>query len=181
MSYLLDIRGLFESLSASRTVSDTIDMPEVRLGAQSYAPLGPATFTVTLTNTGAGVVADGEVAAEFRTSCVRCLCEFDLRVTAPVDGFFIQPGREETIPEEQEFDLIIEGVRIDLEPTVTQALIVELPFAPVHDARCKGICPVCGADRNATDCGCEQATGAPSRFAVLRELLDTPPDEYDEG
>jgi uncharacterized protein len=172
MAYSLDVRGLLESLSASRTVSDTIAVPDVHLGEQIYTLLGAASFDVTVTNTGAGLVLSGEISATVRTSCVRCLCDFDLELTAPVDGFYVLPGHDEGIPEEQEFDLIQDGVRIDLEPALVQALIVELPFAPVHDAECQGICPVCGADRNVERCACEQ-TGAPSPFDVLGTLLPT--------
>ncbi len=171
MSHDLDVRALLGSLSASQTVSGSIAVADIRLGECSFALQGPATFTVTVTNTGAGLVVDGEVRATVRTSCTRCLCDFDLAVTAPVDGFFVAPGHEEGVPEEQEVAFIEDGHRIDLEPAVVQALIVELPFAPIHDEGCKGICPVCGADRNVEPCSCEvRPAGGP--LAALGELLE---------
>ena len=172
MSYLVDVRSLSGSLAASRRVRDSLDVGDVLLGDQEYAFPGPVRFEVTLTNTGGGFVATGSAETDVRTQCVRCLCECSMRVRAPLDAFYIMPGREDEVPHEQEFGLIIEGTKVDLEPAVRQAVILELPFAPVHDPDCKGICPVCGADRNVETCACVAETVS-SRFAAL-EGLETP-------
>jgi uncharacterized protein len=73
------------------------------------------------------------------------------------------------MPEEQEVELIADDMTVDLEPAVTQELVVDLPFAPLHDPDCRGICPACGADRNVSECGCV-AESAPSPFDVLKDL-----------
>lgn len=169
MPYKVEVRSLSESLSSSRTVCGSFDVPEVDLGEQPYRFDGPLTFEVTLTNTGAGIVASGTVKARVVTPCVRCLCETCLDVEAEVEGFYVRPGHEDEFPEEQEVELIGDDSTIDLEPALTQSLVVELPFAPVHDPDCKGICPVCGADRNLGACSCEPAA-KPSPFDVLKGL-----------
>ena len=120
--------------------------------------LEPARFEVTLTNTGEGIVATGTAEATVRTPCVRCLREFELPVTGEVEGFYIFPGHDDQMPEEQEFEHIAEDCSVDIEPAVAQCIVVDLPFAPVHDADCKGICPVCGADRNLEACACSGET-----------------------
>jgi uncharacterized protein len=169
MPYKVEIRSLLESLSASRDVSGSFVAPDVELGQQTYSFDGPVSFNVHLTNAGAGIVLSGEARARVVTPCVRCLIDFTTDVVAEVEGFYVRPGHETEFPEEQEIEFIADDSTIDLEPAVTQSIVVELPFAPVHDAACKGICPVCGADRNVAECGCAKEP-APSAFDSLRDL-----------
>ena len=43
---------------------------------------------------------------------------------------------------------------IDLGPLVRDAIVLELPMAPLCREDCAGLCPQCGANRNEGDCGC---------------------------
>jgi uncharacterized protein len=172
MAYPIDVRGVLDTLASERVVTGEIEIGEVELGDQPYAFLGPAVFKVRLTNAGAGIVASGTAEAVVRTACVRCLCDFDMTYTGEVEAFYIFPGREDELSEEQEFEFISESLRVDIEPAVRQAMVVDLPFAPVHDPRCKGICPSCGLDRNTGECECEPVA-VDSPFASLKGMLDT--------
>jgi uncharacterized protein len=171
MPYKVEVRSLLESLSSSRTVCGEFVTPDIELGGQAYHFDGPIAFELTLVNTGAGVVATGTVKADVTTPCVRCLCDTHMPFEAEVEGFYVRPGHEDEFPEEQEVELIGDDSTIDLEPAIIQSMVVELPFAPVHDDACKGICPVCGADRNTVECGCDTLL-APSPFDVLKKLTD---------
>jgi uncharacterized protein len=46
-------------------------------------------------------------------------------------------------------------------------------MVPVHSEGCKGLCPVCGADRNEKDCGhaAEELPEKESPFAALRKII----------
>ena len=177
MPYKVEIRSLLESLSASRDVSGSFAAPDVELGEQTYSFDGPIEFDVTLTNGGAGVVLAGEARAKVVTPCVRCLVDFTSEVTAEVEGFYVRPGHEKVFPEEQEVELVADDSTVDLEPAILQSVVVELPFAPVHDPGCKGICPACGTDLNSGTCDCGQ-TAPPSPFDAL---LDLDLEEEDGG
>lgn len=170
MRFPVDLAGVLEALGNTVTISDEIVLDDVDLGAEHYSFASPARFTVTLVNGGVGnVVATGTIDVVSRATCVRCLREFELRVTAPIDAFYVLPGHEDEIPEEQEYEVIREN-RVDLYTALQQAVGVELPFAPVHDESCLGICPLCGCDRNETECSCD--TEAPSSpFAALEGMF----------
>jgi uncharacterized protein len=148
-------------------VRGAFEAPDVELGEQVYRFDDPISFEIELTNTGAGIVASGTATARVVTPCVRCLCETCITVEAEIEGFYVRPGHEDEFPEEQEVEFIGDDSTIDLEPAVTQSVVVELPFAPLHDAGCRGICPVCGADRNASACDCGTTRPA-SPFDVLK-------------
>lgn len=49
-------------------------------------------------------------------------------------------------------------------------LQLSLPQVFLCKDDCKGLCPVCGADLNKTNCGCEPEPGD-SRMAVLKKML----------
>jgi uncharacterized protein len=166
MSYSVLIRGALDGLGDSMSVSDTLVLDEVRLGEDVFRAMAPVSFSVTLSNVGEAIIAEGEVRGRFRTSCIRCLCEFDADFVADVDGFFVQPEDEAGLPEEQDRQVIVDD-RIDLEPVIVESLVVEFPFAPLCSLGCAGICPTCGEDLNMGVCGCAPEAPA-SPFEGLR-------------
>jgi len=111
-----------------------------------------------------GAIARGTVEAPWAGECRRCLRPAEGRVRAEVWEVF-----EEEHDPDQTYPL--HGDRIDLEPMARDAVLLELPLAPLCKVECRGLCPTCGADRNVGDCGCEPATGDPRWTAldVLRE------------
>jgi len=173
-AYRVDVESILEVLAASIVVSDDIAIDSLEVGAETFKPRGPAHLDVTITNAGTAVVVMGRVTLPVLATCARCLCEFPSQIEAEVDGFFVVPGKEEGVPEEQEIQYIDAENRIDLLPSVLSALVLEAPFAPLHDEDCAGICPTCGADLNEGPCGCEPRSGVAHPFAGLGDLLEDP-------
>ena len=50
-----------------------------------------------------------------------------------------------------------DGETIRPEPELREALMLEVPAFPVCSEDCKGLCPVCGVNRNEQKCECEKA------------------------
>ena len=112
-----------------------------------------------------GIVVTGTVTAPWEGSCRRCLTGVGGELAVDVRELYQQkPTAEEAFP--------FHGDRIDLEPMVREAILLELPLAPVCRPDCAGLCPVCGTDRNATDCDHRPDVTDP-RWAVLDDLLET--------
>ena len=70
----------------------------------------------------------------------------------------------ETVDEE-----LYSGKTIDLAPALREQILLAVPPSPVCDEACKGLCPTCGKDLNAGDCGCEKTTIDP-RWAALKSI-----------
>jgi uncharacterized protein len=177
MPYTILIRGVLDGLGDSMSVSDTLEVEEVRLGQDVFRGMAPVSFAVTLSNVGEAIIAQGEVRGSFQTSCARCLCDFEADFVAEVDGFFVQPEDEAGLPEEQDRQVIVDD-RLDLEPVIVESLVVEFPFAPLCSEACAGICPTCGEDLNKGVCGCAPETPA-SPFESLRSAF--PPEDAEHG
>lgn len=167
--FVVDVRSLLEDLGASIRVDADVDLAPLELGTERFCPTRASRLEATVTNTGAGIVVSGTISAEFSSTCSRCLVEFPLPVVGDVEAFFVPHGRDEDLPEEQEFGYIEEGA-IDLMPAMLAALALETPIAPVHAEDCPGICPTCGKDLNEGPCDCEPDTSL-SPFAALKDML----------
>lgn len=172
-SYTIDVRSILEDLGSATELDAEVNLPPITLGEQDFAPVGPGRLRVSVTNTGAGVVVSGTLEVTLTAVCSRCLREFPLSVITPLEAFFVAPGEDRDLPEEQEVGIIHEG-SVDLMEQILASLALELPFAPVHAEDCPGICPQCGADLVEGPCACEPDY-SDSPFAALKDLLS--PDE----
>jgi len=120
------------------------------------------------------VKLDGRVVARAQLECDRCLKLIDV----PVDTHF----RVEYVTTEQylasqvaelaEEDMqlsVFDGEAIDIDEVVNEQLLLAVPTRAICENSCKGLCPVCGANRNDADCGCESNDTDP-RWAGLKDL-----------
>lgn len=167
---LIDIGDLLENFADSVTYEGGAPLDPLELGAERFVPLTPVHVMAELTYAGTGIVASGTASVDLQATCSRCLREFELPVRAPLEGFYVKLGADHDFPEDQEVELIHDR-SIDLYPALHAAVVLELPFAPLHDPDCAGICPSCGVDRNETPCSCERDP-SDSPFAALQQLLD---------
>jgi len=128
-----------------------------------------------------GAVVSGTVAAKWVGECRRCL--------GPVEGTLVARVREvyERAPRLREADgdradaadtYPLSGDFLDLAPLARDALLLELPLAPLCRADCAGLCPQCGADLAAGPCGCDLAPANPA-WAALDALRPPPSDGQD--
>lgn len=171
-NYLVNLTSILDDLGATIEVADEFPLESLVVGDETFVPQAPASFNIWLTHTGTSVVSGGRVVADVMGTCSRCLCEFPLRIEGEVDGFYVEPGKEVGIPEDQEYEMVSpEGV-VDILPSLLVALVLEAPFAPIHDEECAGLCTRCGADLNAGACGCADAVSDEHPFAALGALLE---------
>ena len=113
---------------------------------------------------GHALMATGTVAANWVGECRRCLGPASGQVTAEVRELFEAAGDEEETYR-------LDRDQVDVEPLVRDAVLLELPLAPLCREACQGLCPECGANRNDVDCGHEPDTSDP-RWAALDKLKD---------
>ena len=65
---------------------------------------------------------------------------------------------------------IYESDIVDLTEPIRESLLLAEPLQALCRIDCQGLCPVCGADRNKGDCGCDTTTVDP-RLAALKQFL----------
>jgi uncharacterized protein len=121
---------------------------------------------VTLSSYPGGVMASGTVEAPWTGECRRC--------GGPVAGEIRAEVRERYVAE-TEADIDDEAYpiaddQLDLEPLARDAVLLELPLAPLCTPDCQGLCPHCGINRNEETCTCERP--ADPRWSALDALRD---------
>lgn len=143
----------------SADVSGTV---ELQLPAE-YQSQTPALFEGTCFSIEDGLYAvKGTLRFEVLGACARC--------TKPVKEQIEVPFEERFAAEAEEDEEIypLEGDYLVLNEALNQSALMALPYRLLCDPDCKGLCPVCGADKNVTDCACELNTDNP--FSILRKL-----------
>ncbi|HEX4169719.1 MAG TPA: DUF177 domain-containing protein [Bryobacteraceae bacterium] len=103
----------------------------------------------------------GDLRVSIEGVCDRCLenaaysveNHFDL-IYMPADE--VATGGEDEIDEAGAEVGYYEGSGLELNDVLREVVLLALPMRLVCQEDCKGICPVCGQNRNQADCGCEQ-------------------------
>ena len=116
---------------------------------------------VVLESVAGGIEASGTVEAPWVGECRRCLSEAGGRLVVPVRELYTESGDGDETYE-------LKDETVDLEVLAHDALLLELPPAPLCRPDCQGLCAMCGADRNVESCECKEPTDP--RFAVLDVL-----------
>lgn len=124
---------------------------------------------------GGDVLVRGRLCARVPQTCGRCLEPFAFEVTAQVDTRFSpRPvGRDEEMeltPDNLEVDFYADDL-LDLNRLIQTETELGLPMKPLCRTECRGLCPVCGGNRNVTSCTCEVRLPDP-RLHVLKELAE---------
>src|SRR4029078_7025682 len=111
-----------------------------------------------------GIVVEGVVGSAWEGECRRCLGAAKGTIQAKV-----REGFESNAVEGETYKL--EHDHIDIEPLVREAVMLELPIAPLCRENCKGLCPNCGTNWNEANCDCDREAKDPrwSALDVLKE------------
>jgi len=101
----------------------------------------------------------GKVQTSLGLSCSRCLSGFSIDVASNFTIYYTKSSGEyfEDEVELSEEDLLsatYDGDEIDLENEIAEQVLLELPYKPLCNEDCLGLCPKCGVDKNKTSCNC---------------------------
>ena len=163
-----DIRSL-ESQAA--TVDDDLaaDDPVWQEGDPRLA--GPVHVTGRISPAGTGrFYFSGALEATVAGECRRCLTDAAAPVSADVHLFFAEEDDETAADDPDVFLLDPNAHDLDLRPALREEFLLVAPAFLQCREDCRGLCPTCGADRNAGECSCPPTTD--SRWDALRTPRD---------
>jgi uncharacterized protein len=157
-----DLRSLREravSVDADIGPDDPIWQPE------DPRPAGPVHVRGRLSAAGAGrFYWHGRIAGAVSLDCRRCLRGTTADVRDEVHLIFAEAGD----PDDPDVYAIDPGAReLDLRRAVREQWVLDAPAYALCRPDCKGLCPTCGGDLNASDCECAPVTQ--SRWDALRK------------
>jgi uncharacterized protein len=121
---------------------------------------------------GSDVFVRGRLKATGEQTCGRCLEVFPARIDAPVDVRLVpKPAGADNVElgaDDLDVDFY-ENDELDVTRLVANEATLALPMKPLCREDCRGLCPVCGANRNVAPCTCDTRPPDP-RLAALRDL-----------
>ncbi len=157
--------GKFTRLYEANELS--LDDPEVRL-------VEPAQVSARVRLEGKDAELQGKLLAKLEVVCGRCLQPVELPVSAEFHERFVRAvsWAAEEQHEVQAEDLnisVFDGEAIELDDVVREELLLAVPVNVLCREDCRGLCPICGVDRNISSCQCE-ISEIDSRWQKLKEL-----------
>jgi len=140
------------------------DIPALRL---DDLPLRHIRGRVVVTRTPQGLLFQAHLEATTPAECVRCLESFEQPLQTDFTELyaFLRKNMGESGL------LYPDSGQIDLAPLVREYMWLAFPIKPLCDPECKGLCPVCGINRNVETCDHHQEQIDP-RLAILGTLLE---------
>ena len=180
-----------------QAVDRTLALEGPYIEGEEFRPLSPVTLSgrlQPLTNDEGGDPGQEEVfrlrgrmSCRIELACVRCLEPFPLDLAEELDLLYLpQSSNEAPAAEESEADALTElsgrglereelavsfyrDERIDLSQMIVEQIVLALPMKPLCKPDCRGLCALCGANRNLVSCECSPEETDP-RWAPLKTL-----------
>jgi uncharacterized protein len=128
-----------------------------------------------LTVEGGDLWIEGSFEAQGEGLCDRCSDPVTLRLGKAFQTILTPKSRDRAVAasvELHEEDLDVgyyDGTGVETNDILWEQVALELPLKVVCSEACRGVCPVCGKNRNLEECSCV-AGDAPGPFEILKNL-----------
>jgi uncharacterized protein len=134
------------------------------LGVPEFSPIE---LDLLLESVLEGVLASGTARVQLAGECARCLGPIEDSLEVKFQELYVYPESDA----EDDEAIRIQDDYLDLEPVLRDAVVLALPFGPVCDPGCAGLCPDCGV-RLADDPGHTHGERIDPRWEALAVLID---------
>jgi uncharacterized protein len=130
--------------------------------------------TATLLNHSLGEIrVQGKLKVNMHATCDRCLEPADFPIENQFDLIYMpaetSKGGDDEVDEAAIEVGYYEGNGLALNDILREVVLLALPMQLFCSEDCKGICPLCGQNRNQRDCGCQTEAGD-DRWSKLRSF-----------
>jgi uncharacterized protein len=143
---VLDTRELGRRPGSQREVFRQVPAP-ADLGIEVLGvPEGaPVDLDLRLEAVMEGVLVTGSATAALEGECVRCLEPITEELVTRFQELFVYDDQDDQPDEDDDEVSRLEGDLLDLEPLLRDAVVLALPFQPLCEDDCPGLCTECGA------------------------------------
>ncbi len=166
---MLDLRNLKEFPA---NLELQVAAADLNADFDSLKVQGTAQISLSIMRSDRIYYCQGVIACEGILSCSRCLENYPVKLRGDID-FSIQEAdggsvNPDEIPENE--IVVAPGTQeIDIMLPIREAILLEVPLKPLCVESCKGICPLCGGNKNEKDCDCKDES-TDTRWDDLRAL-----------
>jgi uncharacterized protein len=154
-----------------------LDLPELEGPSGEALQVRSNAFVATVVKGSRGAELRGRLEAVVEVICSRCLEPLEEQVRA--DFYLVAvPDQEdgpepegEVDPEDEAFRealLKVTDGRLDIREVAAEQIYLNLSRKPICSESCRGLCPVCGVNRNNAECRCNQDEIDPRLAPLLK-------------
>ena len=141
---VLDTRELGRRPGSQREVTRTVPAPaDLGIEVLSVPEGSQVELDLRLEAVMEGVLVTGTAHAGLEGECVRCLEPITDELEGQFQELFVYD--DHATSEEDDEVSMLEDDLLDLEPLLRDAVVLALPFQPLCQDDCPGLCPECGA------------------------------------
>ncbi|WP_307833293.1 YceD family protein [Pimelobacter simplex] len=175
---MLDTRELGRRPGSQRQVSRTVPAPaDLGIEVLSVPEGAPVELDLRLEAVMEGVLVTGTASAVLEGECVRCLEPIHDELEVRFQELFVYDDiRDSEGAEEDDEVSMLQDDLVDLETVLRDAVVLALPFQPLCQDDCPGLCPECGVRLIDEPDHTHEAAIDP-RWAALTELKQDDPTD----
>jgi uncharacterized protein len=156
--------------------------PDALEAVEDFRVVSPVSLTGEVRKDGPQIRLKGRLAATLEYACSRCLEPFEVPVAVDLDLLFLPAsaaGKRSPAsgPDKDDEALSEDGLGVsfykddvlDLGEIIQEQFFLAMPMKPLCREDCKGLCAVCGMNRNRDSCTC-RAEWIDPRLEPLKHL-----------
>jgi len=168
----INLSGIIKNEGGVVAFSDNIHIGDMQSMGSEIRFLHPVAVSGKVLNIGSVLEMSGTAEGTLATNCGRCNKEISCGFAVDIKEILAQEDSKSASNDEISSDedvVTFIGYTLKMDEIVENSIYskLELRYLCVDD--CKGLCPICGKDRNTAACDCEDMQIDP-RFAVLSKL-----------
>lgn len=161
----LSVHDLMHKPGQMRELKLDITIPAALGNAVTAVPAGEIIdLDLRLESVHEGILVTGEVFGDAAGECSRCLEPLTVAVEVDFQELFAYSLSSED-------DFAVQEEKIDLEQAILDAVVLNLPFKPICNETCLGLCASCG-ERMADDPHHVHEAEIDSRWSELKKLKE---------
>lgn len=116
------------------------------------------------------VMVTGALEIELKIPCDRCLTPVPTKIEVCFEREVYAPERIEDDQDQQDDQAFMDGYQMELDVLLEEEIMMNWPLKTLCKEDCKGLCKVCGKNRNEEECDCDDFVPDP-RMAVIADLF----------
>lgn len=155
-----------EGVEEKFDITGHIDDSAVKFCGESFNIISPVKVKGSAVNYEGKINVDLAISAQVERTCSRCLERF--REDVYIDSTYVFV--KETNDDKEDY-YTYKSDKVDITDLVISDIAARLTMKPLCSENCKGLCPVCGKNKNSIDCKCKSEEIDP-RMQALSKLLD---------
>ncbi|MCR4787823.1 MAG: DUF177 domain-containing protein [Lachnospiraceae bacterium] len=133
----------------------------------SYRILSKSDIELKFSNVKSGqILLEGRFDLSLGIPCDRCLKEVEVPISLKFQKELLDEEHRDKVDDEDEF-YGLQGTDLDIKAMIDQEILINLPSKVLCREDCKGICPVCGSDRNVKQCDCDTFVPDPRMAGIM--------------